>query len=715
MKRLWSLAALMMLLVLTGCGTQQHQIIAPVAVNGSINLSKWNFGTEGPVPLSGTWAFFWNKLYTPGDFRKTHPKPVYTRVPDIWNHYRISGHPLPGMGYATYRLHVIVKDPEQTVAIHVPYASTAYKMWINGTLVATNGKVGVDRNSSVPQYLNQIVSFHGNADIVIQVSNFQHRRGGLFQPVMIGTTGQIVREMTVDESKQMFIFGGLLSVGIYYLILFLFRRRALYHLYFALICVSLAVHTVCEGEVLITQFLPHFSWELQLKIEYITADVAKILLFPLFFNSLFPKLLHKQILRITTSLSLIFMLTALSTPASFYTKYYGFGTVADILIMMYLWLMLLKARVQKREGALVVFSFFTVFIITVFNDILFSMDLIQTGDYLEWGLDFFIFGQAVLLARKFSKSFVLVENLSEDLKRLNQTLEEKIQNRTQKLRSSNEILKQTNHELTKRNQQIREYEQSRKQLLTTISHELRTPITLIQGYLEALIYDIIKDSDKRKQHLVQIHGKTIQLNQLIEDLFELSRLDVRQASFQMKMVPVLAWVKDVLNRFSKDIEQNELRSFTRYDSPLNTNTCYLFIDEARMNQVISNLVFNAVKYSRLHGTIHLTVDHIEVSQPPDETTTGLDAPNISPTPSTFQLRFCVSDEGPGIPEDDVPFIFDRFYKSKKSVQSGVGLGLAISKAIVNHHGGQIWVESIEQKGSSFYFTLPLFQLSQLEP
>lgn len=688
------------MLVLTGCSAKP--LPAPSqAVNGNLDLSNWNFVQNGPVTLSGEWAFYWDKLYTPEDIKASHPHPVWAQVPKMWNDYKIGGKSLPGTGFATYHLHVHVKNQNQSLAMKIPYAYTAYKLWVNGKVAAKNGTVGSDASSSKPQFYNQIVAFRGDADIIIQVSNFQFRQGGLFQALTLGTTGQIVRSQNLREAVEMFLFGGLFTIGVYYLILFRFRRHVLYHLYFGLICILLSLHSLCEDEVMLTQFFPHFPWVIALKLEYITADISKILLFPLFFQSLFSGLLHKRVMAITVSLSFLFFMTALMTPASFFTNYYYFAIIADVLLMVYLWFMLIKAIREKREGSFVTFFFFTVFICTVFNDILFSFGWLRTGDYLEWGIDFYIFGQALILSMKFSKSFTLAEKLSKELKKLNQTLEEKVQNRTQRLQQSNGILKETNEQLNKKNKQIQEYENSRRHLLANISHELRTPITLIQGYLEALIYDIIIKKGERKQHLVQIHSKTLQLNQLIEDLFELSRLEIKQSSFKMNPVVVRAWVEGIFDRFSTDVEQNQLRFASENHLSPNDESCWLIMDKARMDQVLSNLVFNAIKFTPKDGTITMTVDVETASQHFDKASDGIKK----------RLRIQIRDNGSGIPESDLPQIFERFYKAKKAPnkQQGTGLGLAISKAIVEHHQGKIGAESKEREGSTFYFTLPLFE------
>ncbi|HET7657299.1 MAG TPA: ATP-binding protein, partial [Bacillales bacterium] len=398
----------------------------------------------------------------------------------------------------------------------------------------------------------------------------------------------------------------------------------------------------------------------------------------------------------------LFFLTALSTPASYFTNYYLFGNLADMLTMLYLWWMLVKAVLEKRDHARIILFGFTLFMLAVFNDILYDMRMIHTGYYLEWGLDFFILGLGLVLALNFSKSFVLTEKLSFQLTELNQSLEEKVKSRTKKMEESNRNLRETNEQLKNKNEQIKEYEQSRRHLLTNISHELRTPITLIQGYLEALIYNVIQTPEKRHEHLVQIHSKTIQLNQLIEDLFELSRIEVKQASFKIEFVELLPWIEDIFSRFSKDVEQANIHFQKELASPV--HSWWLKIDAARMDQVLSNLVFNAIKHTPVHGVIRIIVDLLPIEDRNEEKVNGATAT------VPFQLRVRVGDNGHGIPESDLSHIFERFYQAKNTgSKQGTGLGLAISKAIIEYHGGTIGVESKEGKGSTFFFTLPLYQ------
>ncbi|MBM7573437.1 ATP-binding protein [Aquibacillus albus] len=675
--------------------SEHDQRPIPVAEQGKIDVSEWDFVKKGAISLEGEWAFYWGELLEPSDFsRGNPPHGQWVFVPSIWNRYEINGEKLPGTGYATYRLQLYVGDSTDVLALKIPYASTAYRMWINDILVASNGEVGIDKTTSHPQYINHMTYIvDQDSTITIQVSNFHHRSGGLFQPLEIGTVHDIATQTQLNIAVHLFLFGSLFIMGIYFIALFCFRPKALYHLYFGIICVLFGIQNLFIGEVMITKLFEHFSWEMALKMEYLCATVAKFLFVPLFINRLFPNMIPNRLMKAIILLPFIPIMIILVTPASVYSHYVVYGNIYNILLMIYLWFIIYLASKNRMEGAKTTLLFFSFFMFTVINDILNVVGTISTGYYLYWGLYCYLFGQALILSKNFSKAFTTIENLSQQLRNLNEKLEDKVRNRTKELEETNGKLMGANQKLAQKNEKIIEYEESRKQLFANISHELRTPITLIQGYLEALIHDVIQDPEKKKQHLIQTHGKIIRLNQLIEDLFELSRLEVKKTSFHKSMVSVEEWLDQAINDCALDIRQAGLQFEYHNDLHDKIKAMSLYIDSHRLEQVFANLVMNAIKFSPANSTIRITVEEYRI-------------------PNDKRLKISISDEGTGIPQDELSKIFERFYKSKhNSTQQGSGLGLAISKAIIEAHEGNIWAEQNNPVGSQFCMTLPIFESS----
>ncbi len=233
-------------------------------------------------------------------------------------------------------------------------------------------------------------------------------------------------------------------------------------------------------------------------------------------------------------------------------------------------------------------------------------------------------------------------------------------------------------------------EKARRHFLTNISHDLKTPITSIQGYVEALLDNMVTDPAEQKNYLKLIHSRVLGLNRLIQDLFLLARLESRSLSFNMDRIRPDLFIQEVYDRYRVDLENAGFSFFMekprdsyadKKDYPLIT------ADPDRIDLIFSNLVANSIRYCTPGDTVTLGFDFL---------------------PESREFLVIFRDSGPGISQDDLLFIFDRFYKASKSrnTSSGSGLGLAIAREITEAHGGRIWAESIPGKGTVFYFTLP---------
>lgn len=234
--------------------------------------------------------------------------------------------------------------------------------------------------------------------------------------------------------------------------------------------------------------------------------------------------------------------------------------------------------------------------------------------------------------------------------------------------------------LKKSIEQQQQYERARKQLIASISHDLRTPLASIKGYVEGLEDGIAKNEEMQKKYYSVIKSKTNQLDRLIEDLFEFSKFELEQLSIDKNLVNSREFFQEAFHNAQLDYQGVELV----LADPLPSVS--LQIDSDRIKQVMANLVENAVKYG---GTsILLKVEN-----------------------QRGYLHVSIKDNGQGIVEEDLPFIFNPLFRGEKSrsrESGGTGLGLVIVKYIVEAHGGEIRAVSEPGKGSEFAFTLPLY-------
>lgn len=244
------------------------------------------------------------------------------------------------------------------------------------------------------------------------------------------------------------------------------------------------------------------------------------------------------------------------------------------------------------------------------------------------------------------------------------------------------------HDIT----ELRRLEKIRKDFVANVSHELRTPLTSIKGYVEALIDGAKDDPDASTAFLDIILKQSDRLNLIIEDLLELSKIESGSISFKEEPIEMKSLVERALSVVKPIADKNRHHLTTAIDSGLPA----VAGDEGRLGQVLTNLLDNAIKYTPAGGTITVGAK--------------LAPPHGSAKSLARAVDISVADTGIGIPEQDRPRVFERFYrvdKARSRELGGTGLGLAIVKHIVEGHGGYVWVEANHPRGSRFVVRLPI--------
>lgn len=228
----------------------------------------------------------------------------------------------------------------------------------------------------------------------------------------------------------------------------------------------------------------------------------------------------------------------------------------------------------------------------------------------------------------------------------------------------------------------RKLDKMREDFIANVSHELRTPISMMQGYSEAIVDDIAQTDEEKKEMAKVIYDESLRMGRLVNELLDLARMEAGHILLNLENVEINPYVNRIIRKFHGLVKEKGIELSVQFDSE---ERDFRF-DPDRIEQVLTNLIDNAIR-------------HV-----PDSASIV-----IKGRTDERGIYFEVSDQGPGIPEEDLPFLFERFYKGDKSRTrgvSGTGLGLAIAKNIIDAHRGNISVKSKLGQGTTFSFFIP---------
>ncbi len=614
------------------CGRSFASGNKQVAVNGVIDLTAWDFEKQGTVKLNGSWEFYWDRLLEPKDF--AHPllpaKTGYFTMPGSWNDYETGHEKIPGQGYGTFRLTVRIGNRVGIYGLKILHMATAYRMWVDGALLSSNGTVGTSRDAMVPQYLPKISMFRpkgATVPIVLQVSNFYHRKGGPWEVIEFGTADQIIEKRENRSHFELFIFGALLIMAVYHFALYFFRMKDTSPLYFGIVCLAIVGRQIMTGERFFISQFPSINWEVALKTEYICFYMF-MPLFMMYFEKLFPREFSKPLLRVSQWLGTAFILFVIVTPATVYSYSIQAYQIITIAFGLYLHYVTIRAIMKKREGAILVIVSGGIFFITLINDIFVANEFYYAIHLVPLGLLVFITSQSIILSRRFSNAFSTVETQSEQLK-IN---EEELREKNVALENSNRI---------------------KDMFLANTSHELRTPLHGMIGLSESMLEGSAGAlPPKAVENLSLIASSGHRLAGMVNDLLDMAKIQDEGLSLNLRPLDLRS-LGEMVVRLSIPLAGGKpleiINSITQGIPAAQA-------DEDRLRQVLHNLVGNAIKFTN-KGRVELSARLVD--RPDGEDDEG----------GWPMIEVTVSDTGIGVPEEYREKIFEAYQQVDGGAQS----------------------------------------------
>jgi len=678
------LTTLLLLIFLSGSVTA----ISPTVEKGVLDLSEIEQGDEFFVRLNGEWEFYFGTFIygTPGAVCDTLIPDCYVRVPGFWYNSTIDGRKLPRQGYGTYRALILLpRGYRDRLGFDVPVFNTAYELSINGVTMARNGTPARSRAESVPSYNPLFFSYAPRSDtleLLIRVSNHEHRGGGFWMPMKAGTFNSIQNGYTNQWLLSSLVSGFLLASFIILLVFYLYDRDDRKLLLFAILTLCIVLRTFLSAPFYATIFDLR-NWSLIIRVEYtvllLMISSGMWLGYYLYPTRWFRKVALASNIIFTPILAAIFFL-----PVRIFTWSIFVMHACAVLIMLYVVSMSIRSIIKGDRRNILFLLAFMAILFGVVSDILLSNAL--KGNQQLYILLFmvllYVLIQAILLIADWVKRGKEREKLALQLEELNRHLESRVEERTRELTDRTKELNTRNQQIAKQNKKLTETISLKNKVFSVIAHDLRSPLVNILYTLYLLKEDEFRDrTESLADSCIQYSQQLISLleNMLVwgrdqEDMIKYTPADNDLTDIILTNISIL---KDSADR--KNIELN----FTQVGRSNG------WFDRDLVDIIIRNLLSNAIKYSYHGGKVTVHVKEKEESS--EWVTISICDNGVGITPER-QKRLFTGHEIDSTPGTDS--------------EKGTGIGLKLVYELVALSKGTITVESTPGSGTCFTVILP---------
>jgi len=386
-----------------------------VAEKGVLELSNMEFDRDGYTALGGQWKFHWQQLLTPEDFDGKSPISSYIEMPMAWNKYNKD---YTSTGYATYSLTIKLnpKYKNTLLSLSIPSMLTSYKLWVNGELFSSNGiisNVNASKTLKTEPITSYFMNNSVNVHLVLQVSNYNFRDGGTFDNIYLGTVSQMVNRRESSIALEVFYFGVLLIMGLYYLYLYTFNLQDETKFYFGALCITISLRVLIISNTYFLTLPNILNYSFLIKLEYLT--FYAMIYFSLgYIYTGFKEYCSKRIIKTCQLLCILYVIITIFISSLLASKILIIFQISTLLIIIYTAFIIFKAfRSKKQEPLLTNLAYLVVIVVSTIS-VLSYLNLIKISDYSILVFFILMLLNTFTLAMNQSKAYGKIERLSKE-------------------------------------------------------------------------------------------------------------------------------------------------------------------------------------------------------------------------------------------------------------------------------------------------------------
>jgi len=637
-------------------------------------------GFDDIISIHGPWDFYWNKLIYHDELLNQQDTlgKIEVQLPSYWSDYTINGLTLPGLGFGTFTKTIVLSsDKKGPIGVLIPAIDVAYQFYINGQLMASVGTVGTTEKDEVPGYMNSLVEYWPQTDtlqLLFHVSNFHHRRGGIWKEVKFGELQQVKNYFLRDHALDFISLGVLLAFGLFYLIFSFFKKEEKSLLFLSVSFILVFIRGICTNHFPVNVIFP-LSWEWMVKLEYLSTFGA-LLLGVWGFYFIKPIRWIKWVMQFFTGANILALIVILITKVAVFSyTLYAFYVFLVSFVLLYAIQLVIVMRRNRSVPMLYVLGAI-VLVFAAFNDLMIA----ASDNYI---FDFYILPQmfivfvlllSVSFFQRYASTLKIEKQLRNELTNLTIELESTVEKRTSQVIEKTQIIEE-------QNQLLQKDIKLKNRILSIIGHDIRSPLSFVIMGLD-VVSDKNIDEGYRNSFVQKILFSVSNLALLVDNLLSWGLSQNKQLTIYPDECDLSTLINRTVMNYA-GISENKKITFYQ-DVPSNVSAWY---DENTIHIVLRNLLSNALKFTPQGGEI-----------------------SISLKQESDQVVVSISDSGVGISAGVKELLLsgnDVVSTEGTNREKGTGLGLILCRELITLNNGHFSLESELGTGTKVVFTLPV--------